>query len=514
VLYLQPAPLFGGAERQAAEQAVFLPKLGVKLTVIGGPGKALADWMSGAHDARYIESAHFPSWPPQRGWRAVSLPFRYVACGLAARTEFARVLREERSDVVVASLPFTWVVGSLVALAQGVPIVWRAGGFRVGPLQRTLLWLFTRFVRPDLLLCNGEAVRGRFHPLIGGPVAVLPNGVDPDVFSPSAGDARRYRPPGAELVVGFAGRLARSKHLEDLIALAVRLATHSPPVCLLVAGSGEEREHCRAAATAAGAKNLEFLGFVSDMPSFYAACDVIVLPSDSEGCSNVLLEAMHSRKAVVATNIPPVVEFVKDHETGLIYPLGDVAALTRAVEELLADGNLRAHLAANAEKAVADLTAPAAAEGLAHLLRDVVSRSSAAKTRALSTSLRQTTTPARRPGQAGARSARPSTRWPDPRRTDVWAYRAAASSAGSKNQSPRPPDAASAQGGVTPPRYTRVTIRIPSGSPRMPRRAPTKWSGCPASQSRRSAAWRCAQSVLRNGNSRYRSVPEDSGDER
>lgn len=418
MLYLQPAPLFGGAERQAAEQAVFLPKLGVKLTVIGGPGRALADWMGGAHDARYIESAHFPSWPPQRGWRALSLPFRYVTCGLGAWAEFARVLREERSDVVVASLPFTWVVGSFVARAEGVPIIWRAGGFRVGPLQRALLWLFTRFVRPELLLCNGEAVRGRFHPLIGGPVAVLPNGVDPDVFGPTAGDARRYRPDGAELVVGFAGRLARSKHLEDLIALAVRLEVSHPGVRLLVAGSGEEREHCQAAATAAGAKNLKFLGFVADMPSFYAACDVVVLPSDSEGCSNVLLEAMHSRKVVVATDIPPVVEFVKDHETGLIYPLGDVAALTRAVEELLVDQNLRTRLAMSAERAVAGLTAPAAAQELARLLRDVVSQSSAARTRAQSTSLLQTATPPRLNGRAAAHSVNQSTRWPNPQRKD------------------------------------------------------------------------------------------------
>jgi glycosyltransferase involved in cell wall biosynthesis len=379
VLYLQPAPLFGGAERQAAEQALFLPKLGLKVTMIGGPGPVLHDWMNAAHSARYIDSAHFPSWPTQRGLRALSLPFRYIACGLAARAEFARVLAEEQADVIVASLPFTWIVGTLVARAAGVPIVWRAGGFRVGLLQRTLLWFFARFVRPDLLLCNGEAVRRRFHPLIGGPVAVLPNGVDPDAFGPSLGDASRYRPRGAELVIGFAGRLARSKHVEDVIALAVRLGTSHPAVRVLVAGAGEEREECQRAAAAAGAANLQFLGFIADMASFYAACDVIVLPSESEGCSNVLLEAMRSRKAVVATDIPPVVEFVKDRETGLVYPLGDTVALARAVDALIADPQLRETLARNAERSVAGLTALAAAQGLAQLLRGVVERSSNAR---------------------------------------------------------------------------------------------------------------------------------------
>lgn len=374
VLYLQPAPLFGGAERQAAEQASFLPRLGVKLTVIGGPGHALADWMAGAPLVRFILSSNFPSWPDQRGLKALTLPWRYVACGLRARAEFARVLREHPADVIVASLPFTWIVGSLVARAAGVPIIWRAGGSKISRTQKALLWFFARFCQPDLLLCNGEAVRELFHPLIGGPVAVLANGVDPALFGPGAGDRTRYRPAEADLVVGFAGRLARTKHVEDVIALASSLCRTHPEVRVLVAGDGGERDWCEQLAREAGADNLRFLGFVSDMASFYAACDVIVLPSESEGCSNVLLEAMRSEKVVVSTDIPPVLELVEHDKTGLIYPLGDVAALTHAVERLLAQPELRAELARNARLRASNLTAAAAAEGLVEILRSVVHR--------------------------------------------------------------------------------------------------------------------------------------------
>jgi glycosyltransferase involved in cell wall biosynthesis len=270
----------------------------------------------------------------------------------------------------------------LVARAAGIPIIWRAGGFRVPLPERALLWLFARFVRPDLLLCNGEAVRRRFHPLIGGPVAVLPNGVDPELFGPAAGDPKRYRPLGADLVVGFAGRLAHSKHVEDVVELAARLRVRHPGVRVLVAGAGSERAECERMAAEEHATNLTFLGFVSDMPSFYAACEIVVLPSDSEGCSNVLLEAMRSEKVVVTTDIPPVLELVKDHETGLIYPLGDVAALTLAVEELVAHPELRATLARNAGVRAARLTARAAAVGLAALIREVVGRTANAGHRA------------------------------------------------------------------------------------------------------------------------------------
>jgi glycosyltransferase involved in cell wall biosynthesis len=380
VLYLQPAPLFGGAERQAAEQASFLPQLGVKLTVIGGPGHALADWMAGAPLERFILSSNFPAWPDQRGLKALTLPWRYVACGLRARAEFARALREHPMDVIVASLPFTWVVGSLVARAAGVPIVWRAGGSQISRIQKGLLWIFARFCRPDLLLCNGEAVRELFHPLIGGPVTVLANGVDPALFGPSAGDPGRYRPTGAALVVGFAGRLARTKHVEDVIALAATLCRTHPEVRVLVAGEGGERDWCERLARESGAVNLRFLGFVSDMASFYAACDIIVLPSESEGCSNVLLEAMWSEKVVVSTDIPPVLELVEHEKTGIIYPLGDAAALIQAVEKLLGQPELRASLARNARLRASTLTAAVAAQGLVEILR-AVARRGAEKTR-------------------------------------------------------------------------------------------------------------------------------------
>src|SRR5262245_49427733 len=98
VLYLQPAPLFGGAERQAAEQASFLPKLGVDLTLIGGPGEAIAEWMQGAECVRFVHSANFPAWPPQTGLKALTLPFRYWRAGRAAQKEFARIAESAQSE--------------------------------------------------------------------------------------------------------------------------------------------------------------------------------------------------------------------------------------------------------------------------------------------------------------------------------------------------------------------------------------------------------------------------------
>ena len=362
---------------------MFLPRYGVDLTLIGGPGEAIESWVLGAPDVapdvKFTRSENFPAWEPQRGLRALTLPWRYFRCGVRARAEFTRAVESERIDVIVASLPFAWFVGTLVARRAGIPIIWRAGGSRVPWYARAALWLVTRFLRPDLLLCNGKAVHELFHPLVGGPVAVLPNGVDPKLFGPHSGEARLFRPSDARLVVGFAGRLARSKHVEDVVFLAKRLLTSHPDVRVLVAGEGSERAALEERAQSEGVENLSFLGFVADMASFYAACDIVVLPSESEGHSNVLLEAMRSRKAVVATDIAPVLETIDDGETGLVFPLGDADALTRAVERLLDEPELRASLGRNAAERVNGLTAQAAARRLAEIVREVAAKGKTAE---------------------------------------------------------------------------------------------------------------------------------------
>jgi glycosyltransferase involved in cell wall biosynthesis len=339
---------------------------------MAGPGAAIAEWMRGAPVERFVHSANFPSWEPARGLALLAAPMRYVRCGARARDEMSQLVEQERIDVILASLPFAWITGTLVARQAGIPIAWRAGGSHINDFQRLGLRLLSAGMRPDLLICNAEAVRDTFEPWIPAPVAIVPNGIDQHVFFPGAGNRALFRPADARLVVGYAGRLAPAKHPEDVVELAARLQESFPDVRLLVAGEGSGHAEYEQMARTRGIHNLTFLGFVSDMPSFYAACDVIVLPSGSEGCSNVLLEAMVSRKVVVAAAIPPVVELIENREHGLTFALGDEDGLTQAVTELLQSPELRENLADNARKRALSFTAEASAAQLSTLLRDLV----------------------------------------------------------------------------------------------------------------------------------------------
>ena len=105
----------------------------------------------------------------------------------------------------------------------------------------------------------------------------------------------------------------------------------------MVAGDGEDREALQAEARASLGDRVRFLGWVNDLPSLYAACDVVTLTSKTEGTPVALIEAAAAGKPVVATDVGGVAEVVRDGLTGHTVPAGDDAAMAAAVLSLLRD---------------------------------------------------------------------------------------------------------------------------------------------------------------------------------
>jgi glycosyltransferase involved in cell wall biosynthesis len=372
-LYLQPAPLFGGAERQAAYAASLWPEFGVDVLPVVGPGQAVVDWLRERGVKEFAHTEHFPGgWAKLSGLRRVKLPHRYLLCGVRARAQIAELVARHEADVIVASLPFAWITGTLVAREAGIPIVWRAGGSEINVVQKSAMWMTTRVLRPDLLLCVGEAVRRTFSPLIPAPVAVVRNGVDHSLFRPGNGSGKGYRPEGADCVIGCAERLTLSKRPQDFVALAALLRERFPGARFLLAGEGSQRPWFECMAREAGATNLEFLGYVSDMPSFYETCDIVVLPSGAEGCPNVVLEAMAMGKPIVAAGVAAVLELIRHGDNGLVYELGNIAQFGNLVGSLISDREQRELLAVQAKKTAQELNALDNAKIVTALIKQVV----------------------------------------------------------------------------------------------------------------------------------------------
>ena len=214
---------------------------------------------------------------------------------------------------------------------------------------------------------------------------VIPYGVASDRFRPDAGGGRDRRRqlsiPESAFVLFAAGRLVLKKGFEYLVDAAGELSLRGRDVELVIAGKGDLAEELARRAGALGiASRLKLVGNVerNALPAYYAMADAVVVPSvrdaagNVDGLPNVLLEAMASSRAVVATNVAGIPEALRAGEDGLIVPEKDPKAIADAVEELMGSEELRGRLGRAARKRVEeDLSWKNAGERFESVLRSV-----------------------------------------------------------------------------------------------------------------------------------------------
>ena len=257
-----------------------------------------------------------------------------------------RLMKSRRFDVVQTWIFAANVYGRVAARRAGVPVVvtaemavdlWK-GKAQLAVDRRLALWT-------DKVVGNSNAVVD-FYRRAGVPddrLAMIPSGIadeEPPEVDPSAVRAEFGFLPEAKLLI-FIGRLAPQKAVDDLLSALDLLQHTEPDLRTLIVGDGPLRERLRDRAHAFTLdETVKFLGHRDDVPRLLAASDLLVLPSLYEGSPNVVLEAMRSRKPVVATAAPGTTEVVDDGATGRLVPMRDFVALARGIRDLIRDPEL------------------------------------------------------------------------------------------------------------------------------------------------------------------------------
>jgi D-inositol-3-phosphate glycosyltransferase len=186
-------------------------------------------------------------------------------------------------------------------------------------------------------------------------VQIIPCGVDITLFRPQNRQQARQALalPEAVPLVLFVGRLQPLKGLDTLLRAVHLVRQQYPTLQALIVGGGldagdpheaEELERLRVLA-----EHLELtppLTFIKAQPQetlaqYYAAADMLVLPSHYESFGMVALEAMACGTPVVASHVGGLASTIVHERTGLLVPVGDWPAFARAIMRVLASPTLR-----------------------------------------------------------------------------------------------------------------------------------------------------------------------------
>jgi glycosyltransferase involved in cell wall biosynthesis len=290
-----------------------------------------------------------------------------------------RIQAESRADALVINLDGNTPLITLAAIRAGIPIV-RFSRFEFKPPTRWIdkfCWL-----KAALVICPSEHVRQQVlqwaPPGFQTRVRRL---YDPLVVcAVSDADTRNLRVElnlGSSNVLGFVGRLHRGKRLDTAIRAVAEIRKCVPGAHMLIAGSHDgspvavayERE-LRGLAQELGVQEaIHFLGYRADVSAVMSACNVLLLPSESESFGMVLPEAWAMKVPTVASDVGGCREITLASGGGRLFPPGDSKALSRQVLELLSNPALVRHLGASGYAWARQCCAP---EAYAGKVRDLI----------------------------------------------------------------------------------------------------------------------------------------------
>jgi glycosyltransferase involved in cell wall biosynthesis len=268
-----------------------------------------------------------------------------------AAAQLFKFLKARKASVLHSHLFYASIFASPVGKAARVPVVietphvreqWRKGWKANYRIDR----FAGKFV--DQYIAVSAANKKYLVEEKGLPaqkITVILNGSDLNKFTniPRSNDLRIAHQIGlSDLLVLVPARLAPQKGHSVLIEAASEIVKNFPSVRFVCVGDGDLKPNLIAQAKRCGVEgNFKWVGFQKNMPEWYAASDLVVLPSFFEGLPLAMIEALASERPVVATSVDGTPEIVLHERTGLLVSPGQPQDLANAINRLLGDPDLR-----------------------------------------------------------------------------------------------------------------------------------------------------------------------------
>ena len=305
------------------------------------------------HEVSVITPVEDPAALPEYavdGGRPRAVPYNgsvaRLTFGVKATSRVRRWIREGDFDVLHVHEPLAPSLGVLACWAARGPIVATVHSSieRSRVLVTGYYLAQTALEKISALVAVSEYARRTIVDHLGADAVLIPNGVRVDHF---AGVEPLRAWPGP--AVGFLGRMDEPrKGLPVLLDAFAGIVQRHPGATLVLVGPGEVEDvldgvplELRDSVVALGRLDEK------DKARALASLDVYVAPNTGgESFGIVLLEAMSAGAPVVASDLDAFARVLDDGRCGVLFPVGDAGALSRAVSDLLYDDERRARLTA------------------------------------------------------------------------------------------------------------------------------------------------------------------------
>lgn len=205
----------------------------------------------------------------------------------------------------------------------------------------------------------------RTMPDVKEKVTIIPVAIDVDLFTPELDGSNLRMRYGMEqdFVVLTIARLVKIKGVDYLVRAMSHVVKENDHARLIIIGDGPERENLVALTkklNLTGKVFFERLVSETNLPPYYAACDVFVLPSvidengRTEAFGKVLAEAQACGRPVIGTRVGGIPSTVENGRTGLLVEQRDPIALSNAIIRIMSNPDIGSKFGENGRKAVVE----------------------------------------------------------------------------------------------------------------------------------------------------------------
>jgi len=295
----------------------------------------------------------------------------------------ARLLREQRFDILHAHMFGSNVWGTLIGRACRVPVIiaheqtWSYAGnpIRAWLDGRIIGRLATRFV--SVSPADAERMVS-YERVPERKIVVIPNAYVPRAAASDGNIRAELGIQASAPVIATAAVFRPQKALDLLLEAHARVRVAIPQAHLLIAGDGQLRETLKRRASELSLDgHVHFLGKRQDVDAILRAADVAALSSNFEGTPLFMFECMANRTPLVATAVGGIPSVLQSGVSGVLVPPRDAQALAEAMTGLLHDRFRRERIAEQAAQLLSPFTIEAVTNRFVELYEQLSAEASA-----------------------------------------------------------------------------------------------------------------------------------------